>query len=179
MAGEVDALRRGGIKETGEDLSSEVAAVTEPAAPTMRNGRPRCSGDGLVCSARGCRCLAEIGLAWCMHCRDASAASKAMARARGYVAPRDHSKEYEVNKARKHRTGTCLHCSMPVDDGRRLCQDCYDRRRLDTKDLRARRVMDGKCSECGLQRGADGTSIRCRPCADASSRRSRKYRSSR
>lgn len=69
-------------------------------------------------------------------------------------------------KARQLK-GQCLR--KPCHDfaeGRRFCRKHKDEENKGQKLKRLDRLAEGRCSQCYLPRGGDGTSSMCRPCAD-------------
>lgn len=78
-------------------------------------------------------------------------------------------------KQRKQKN-LCVFCPQDCDSVSAICTDCKIRMVKYSKMLRARRINEGVCADCGKERGIDGTRICCRHCADLNNKRMRNYR---
>ncbi len=56
----------------------------------------------------------------------------------------------------------CGQCKEPHDGQFQTCDVCRDWRRKRRDHLK----VEGKCTQCGKRRGEDGTSVKCRRCAN-------------
>ncbi len=63
----------------------------------------------------------------------------------------------------------CYHCGGLHSRHHRahLCSDCLLQSRRERNQLaKLNNMARGRCLDCGKERGPNGTSIRCRPCAN-------------
>jgi hypothetical protein len=73
-------------------------------------------------------------------------------------------------------TRPCIRCDTPHSRHYRAvyCDACLIlTRRERNKHATLNKYLRDRCTDCGRDRGEDGTSIRCRPCADTRAARER------